>query len=351
MSDVYQYLARHLDNLPGGFPATETGVEIRILKRLFTAKEAEIAASLRMMPETASAIAERLKMDEKELEPILKDMSLKGLIFRAGKPSQPLYMNNQFLVGIWEFQVNSLNPDLIKDFNEYIPYMFKAWFETKTKQMRVIPISQSLSADVTTMPYEEAEQIIKNQTKIVVAPCICRTEHKMAGKGCDRPVETCLMFGIMAYYYEGNGLGRNISQEEALEILVKGREAGLVLQPANSQKPGGMCMCCGCCCQVLKNVNNLAEPAKEVNSNYYAEVFADDCNGCGACLDRCQMKAIAVGDIAQIKKERCIGCGLCVTSCAFEAIRLAEKAPEDRWTPPANAVETFVNIARERGKM
>ena len=76
MSDVYQNLARHLDNLPAGFPATESGVEIRILKRLFTAKEAEIAVSLSMMPEKASAIAERLKMDEKELEPILKDIDL-----------------------------------------------------------------------------------------------------------------------------------------------------------------------------------------------------------------------------------------------------------------------------------
>jgi ferredoxin len=352
MNDVYQKLARHLDNLPAGFPATETGVEIRILKRLFTPKEAEIAASLVMMPETGSAIADRLKMDEKELEPILKDMSLKGLIFRAGKPGQPLYMNAQFVVGIWEFQVNRLNLDLIKDFNEYIPYwMNKGWLETKTKQLRVIPISQSLSADVATMPYEEAEQIIKNQSKIVVAPCICRTEHKMAGKGCNRPVEACLSFGTQAYYYEGNGLGRNISQEEALEILVKGREAGLVLQPANSQRPAAICMCCGCCCQVLKNLNNLAEPAKAVNSNFYAEVFADDCTGCGVCLDRCQMKAIVIDDIAQIKKERCIGCGLCVTSCALEAIHLVEKAPADCWTPPANVVETYINIARERGKM
>ena len=99
MNDVYQKLARHLDNLPAGFPATETGVEIRILKRLFTPKEAEIAMSLGMMPETASAIAERVKMDEKELEPMLRDMSLKGLIYRAGKPDRSFcdLLNNFFI--------------------------------------------------------------------------------------------------------------------------------------------------------------------------------------------------------------------------------------------------------------
>lgn len=352
MNDVYQNLARHLDNLPAGFPATESGVEIRILKRLFTAKEAEIAAGLVMMPETVSAIADRLKMDEKELEPILKDMSMKGLIYRAGKPGQPLYMAAQFVVGIWEFQVKRLNLDLIKDFNEYAPYMMnKGWQQTKTKQLRVIPISQSLSADVTTMPYDEAEQIIKKQSKIVVIPCICRTEHKMAGQGCDRPVEACLSFGSAAYYYEENGLGRDISKAEALKILADGREAGLVLQPGNSQRPGNICLCCGCCCQVLKNLNTLEEPAKGVHSNFYAEVSADDCTGCEICLERCQMKAIVVDDVARVKKERCIGCGLCITSCASEAMRLVEKAPEERWTPPANIVETYINIARERGKM
>ncbi len=352
MTDVYQNLARHLDNLPAGFPATETGVEIRILKRLFTPREAEIAAGLVMMPETVSAIAGRLKMVDAELAPVLYDMSRKGLIYRSGKNGKVYYMAAQFVVGIWEYHVKSLDLDLIKDFNEYSSsFMNKVWTETKTKQLRIIPISKSISAEMLTMPYDEAEQIIKKQSKIVVTPCICRTEHKMAGKGCDRPVEVCLAFGSGAYYYEENGLGRNISQSEALEILAKGMEAGLVLQPGNSQKPTNICMCCGCCCQILKNLNNLDEPAKAVHSNYFAQVSADDCTGCGVCQERCQMQAIVVEDVARVKIERCIGCGLCVTSCSFDAVHLIEKAPEDRWTPPANTVETYINIAKERGKI
>lgn len=352
MIDVYQNLARHLDGLPAGFPATETGVEIRILKRLFSPREAEIAAGLVMMPEPVSAIAGRLKMDEAELSPILYDMSRKGLIYRSGKNGKLYYMAAQFVVGIWEYHVKSLDLDLIKDFNEYSSsFMNKAWTETKTKQLRVIPISKSISAEMLTMPYDEAEAIIKKQTKIVVSPCICRTEHKMAGKGCDRPVEVCLAFGSGAYYYEENGLGRSINQSEALDLLAKGIEAGLVLQPGNSQKPTNICMCCGCCCQILKNLNNLDEPAKAVHSNYFAEVSVDACTGCGICQERCQMKAIEVEDVARLKTERCIGCGLCVASCSFDAMHLIEKTREDRWTPPANTVETYINMARERGKM
>jgi electron transport complex protein RnfB len=352
MTDVYQNLARHLDNLPAGFPATETGVEIRILKRLFTPREAEIAAGLVMMPEPASAIAGRLKMDEAALTPVLYDMSQKGLIYRSGKNGQLFYSAAQFVIGIWEYHVKSLDLDLIKDMNEYSSsFINKSWTETKTKQLRVIPISKSISAEMLTMPYNEAEQIIKKQSKIVVSPCICRTEHKMAGKGCDRPVEVCLSFGSGAYYYEENRLGRDVSQTEALDILAKGMAAGLVLQPGNSQKPTNICMCCGCCCQILKNLNNLDAPAKAVHSNYFARVSADDCTGCGICQERCQMQAILVEDVARVKTERCIGCGLCVTSCSFDAMHLIEKAPEDRWTPPANTVETYINMAKERGKI
>ena len=352
MNDVYYNLARHLDNLPAGFPSTESGVEIRILKRLFTPQEAEIAAGLVMMPEPVVAIAGRLKRDETELAPMLDDMSRKGLIYRSSKGGQTYYMAAQFVVGIWEYHVKSLDLDLIKDFNEYSPYLMDhAWKDTKTKQLRVIPISQSISAEMRTMPYDEAEQIIKSQSKIVVSPCICRTEHKMAGKGCDKPVEVCLAFGGGAYYYEENGLGRSISQSEALDLLAKGMEAGLVVQPGNSQKPTNICLCCGCCCQILKNLNNLDEPAKAVHTNYYAKVAADNCTACGICVERCQMQAIEVDDVAHVKKERCIGCGLCVTSCSFDAMHLIEKAPEEHWTPPANTVETYINMARERGKI
>jgi electron transport complex protein RnfB len=46
MTDVYEKLANHLDSLPAGYPSTETGLELRILKRLFSPEEAQIATSL-----------------------------------------------------------------------------------------------------------------------------------------------------------------------------------------------------------------------------------------------------------------------------------------------------------------
>jgi len=351
MDDMYKKLAVHLDNLPGGFPATESGVEIRILKRLFTPTEAEAALSLSLMLEPPAAIAARLGRPEAETARLLADMSRKGLILRATKGGQALYMAAQFVVGIWEYHVNDLDEGLIKDFNEYVPYLMDTQLKLKTQQLRVIPVSQSIRAEMNIMPYEKAEEIIRSQSKIVVAPCICRKEHAMVGKGCGKPQETCLVFGGGAYFYEENGLGRSITTEEALTILRSGIEAGLVLQPGNSKKPLNICMCCGCCCQILKNLKTLDEPAKYACTSFCAEVDSERCSACQTCVDYCQMDAIRVDDAARVDPKRCIGCGLCVAACELGAIRLLEKGETGKWVPPNNIVETYIHIARERGKI
>jgi len=350
MTEIYKKLAAHLDNLPAGFPSTDTGVELRILKRLFTEQEAETAIIMTMIPETAKDVAARTGRDENELAQQLEIMSKKGLIFRSSKAGTQVYSAAQFVIGIWEYHLNDLDEELIKDVNEYLPQLMeKSWLKHKTKQLRVIPISESLSAEISIMPYDIAEQIIKQQSKIVVSPCICRREHDIVGESCDKPKEVCLSFGSGAYYYEENGLGRSITQEEALEVLKIGIEAGLVLQPGNAQKPSNICMCCGCCCQVLKNLKTLESPAQAIDSNHYAKVDPELCTACEACVERCHMDAISVDDTAQIAIERCIGCGLCVTQCPTDALTLCQKDKSEHYIPPKNVFETYLNIAQERG--
>jgi Pyruvate/2-oxoacid:ferredoxin oxidoreductase delta subunit len=360
ISEVYEKLAKHLDNLPAGFPPTDSGVELRILKRLFTPAEAAAAVGLTMLPEPAAGIAGRLEHDVAALEPLLETMAAKGLIFRIDKGDTPRYMAAQFVVGIWEYHLNDLDEALIRDVNAYLPHFFQEhYLSNKTKQMRVIPVSQEIvskeglnrdgTGDNPIMPYEVAEEIIRKQRKIVVSDCICRKEQKMVGKGCDAPMEVCLAFGSGAYFYEKNGLGRGIDRAEALEILEKGREAGLVLQPGNSQRPTNICMCCGCCCQVLKNLNTLEAPAEMVHTNYRAVVDAEACVACEACAQRCHMDAIAVEETAVVDLRRCIGCGVCVPACPTEALALKAKAEDAAYVPPKNTVETYLNMAKERG--
>lgn len=347
---IYEALADHLDRLPAGFPKTPTGVEMRILRRFFTPEEAALAPLLSLKPEAPSTIAARCGRDTEELAEKLEAMARKGLLFRVRRGDEARYMAAQFVIGIWEYHVNDLDLDLIRDANEYLPYFFNGSFPNiRTPQLRTIPISRSLSADQAILPYEEARRLIEEQERIVVAPCICRREHKMAGQGCDRPMESCLVFGMGAQYYEENGLGRPIGHEEALRILDEAERSGLVLQPSNAKHVVNICTCCGCCCQILKNLKRLPEPARHVASNYTAMVDPETCTACGICEKRCPMDAVRVGEgTAQVARERCIGCGVCVPTCSDGAIRLRSKPEAERVTPPGRPMEMLIRIARER---
>ena len=349
MTDVYAKLARHLDTFPAGFPPTDSGVELKILKHLFTEEEAAITLALTMIPEAASAIAQRTEWDEEALSKQLDLMSRKGLLFRISKGNRPLYSASQFVIGIWEYHLKALSPELIADVNEYLPHiMKKRYLKLDTKQLRVIPISREITGTNEILPYETAEDIIRSQRKIVISECICRKEHQMMGKGCDNPLEACFSFGSGAYYYEENGLGRAIDTEEALKILETGRKAGLVLQPGNAQRPSNICMCCGCCCQVLKNLKTLEKPALVVHTNYFARVDETECIGCGACADRCHMDAISLEETAMVNPDRCIGCGVCVPVCPTGAVSLDKKAEDDQYIPPETVFETYMSMARDR---
>ncbi len=352
MENVYKKLAGHLDRTPSGFPETESGVELRILKQLFTQEEAELTLSLVMMPEPVEAIAKRANRDPKEIKPTLIEMGKKGVIIHVRKDGADSFMLLQFVVGIWEYQVNRLTKELIQDFNEYVPHLIKSQYKNTTQQLRVVPVAKAVNTELNIMDYEQVENIIRSQSKILVAPCICRKEHSIMGKGCDKLSETCLVFGGGAYIYESRGIGKTITQDEALEIVRQGVKQGLVPQPSNAKKPMNICLCCDCCCQILKNIKDFEAPAKIVSSNFQARVNPDACTGCQACEEICPMDAILVDaeeTVAHVNLDRCIGCGLCVTVCEFDAVALKDKEAGERIEPPANLVETYMKIAREKG--
>ena len=351
MTDVYARLREHLDGLPAGFPSTETGVEFRILKRLFTPEEAELACHVGMRLETAEAIAARAGIAADEAAPRLGAMSRKGLLFSIEAPDHPnRYMAAQFVIGIWEYHVNDLDPGLIRDLEEYLPALAREAFDP-LPQLRTVPVGRSLDAGLEVLPYERAEELVREQSKFLVAPCICRKEHKIRNAGCDKLMETCLIFGWAADYYARNGLGRFITLEETLAILRQAEEQGLVLQPGNSREIVNICCCCGDCCQVLLHLKRHPKPALAAASPFAAALRKEECTGCEACIDRCQMEALRMeGGTAELDPDRCIGCGLCISSCPSGALVLARK-PADLQAPvPKNQREAFALRAAARAR-
>jgi ferredoxin len=349
MSDVYTRLREHLDSLPSGFPSTESGVELRILRRLFTPDEAELALKVTLKLEPAAAIAARAELSPEEADQRLKRLSRKGLIFSIETPDQePRFMAAQFVVGIWEYHVNDLDPEFVRDMDEYLPYLGREAFG-RMPQLRTVPVGKSINAGLEVLPYERAEEIVRQQSKFLVAPCICRREHHIKGSGCDKLIEACLVFGWGAEYYARNGLGRFITLEETLEILKKAEAEGLVLQPSNAQDIVNICCCCGDCCQMLLHLKRHPKPALAVSSPFIAAYDADLCVGCEACIDRCQMEALAMADgSALLNPDRCIGCGLCVSSCPSGALTLARKPAELQPEVPKNQRDAFILRAQLR---
>jgi electron transport complex protein RnfB len=351
MSDPYKKLAHHLDRLPGGFPPTASGVELRILRRLFSRQEAELAVHVSLIPEPVPVIARRAGISRQEAETRLTAMARKGLIMELPAADKPVeFCAAQFVIGIWEFHLNDLDPALIRDVHEYMPELFpEAW---KIPQLRTIPVLRSLDASTEILDYERAEELVRRAARIAVAPCICRRERHIAGEGCSKIEEACLTFDQAADLFERNGLGRAISQSEAFAILDRAESEGLVLQPGNSKKALNICCCCGCCCGVLRNLRAYPKPVELVSSPFVAAANPDSCSGCGVCATRCQMNAVQLdGGKAVINADCCIGCGLCVTTCSTNSLKLARKPESRQPRVPRDGIQNLIQLGRARGRL
>ncbi len=362
---IYKKLRKHLDTFPIAYPKTESGVELEILKELFSPEHAMIALRLGTIPQTIDDIFPFFRRKDKSLEWLqenLSEMVKKGLINGGtGKEKGKVYYSGASLaIGFFEYQVNRVTPTFAKNFVKYMDEGFRdAIIKTKVPQLRTIPSSKAIKTiqmgetiehkNLIT-PFDEVEELLANASNTIsLANCICRQTKDLLGEGCKHTKETCLQFGGAAHYYIDNGLGRQISKEEALEVIQKGMKEGLVLQPSNTQRPFALCLCCGCSCEILSNANKMENPAQFFQTNYYAEVNIENCTGCKLCEVKCPMHAAVVNENKKstVDLGKCIGCGVCVTACNFDAIHLVKKGEV---IPPKDTLDLYKKIAVARAQ-
>jgi electron transport complex protein RnfB len=351
----YRNLQRHLDTLPVGFPETESGVEIRILQYLFTPEEAEIALNLTIMPTPAEKIHKRMKKPKyssQELEEKLDKIADKGGINRHVKRNGlKLFSNALLAIGMYEFQVNRMTKEFYSDFLQYLDEAFRdEVLRTRIPQLRTIPTEGAIAPDLPIMTYDNIRDIVSTyKGPIAVANCICKQGKDLLGDPCHQTKmrEICFTFGSSARKFVEEGLGRSISKQETFEILKQAEKDSLVLQPSNTEVPFCLCLCCGCCCEILTSAKPLDKPVQYFATNYYAVVDKESCIGCGICEKRCQMDAISIIDKKSVVDYgRCIGCGLCVVTCTENAITL-EQVKHPR-VPPKNGVKLYMDILRKK---
>lgn len=360
-NQVYVKLQRHLDNQAVGFPATRSGVEIKILQHIFTPEEAEIACCLGYKFEPLDAIFSRaghLVHTAEELEKRLDRIQNKGGIESKIKHGKMHYCNTPLIVGMYEFQLNRLTPEFIENFNDYTSNknFGVAFLSTKLPQMRTIPVAKSIHPQHNVSTFDEVRALLQAaEEPFVIIECICRKKKSIEGNTCqvtDRK-ETCLAIGGMARMVLRSGSGKEITRDEAIAIIEQNQKQGLVLQPSNTQKAEFICSCCGCCCGMLRIQKDLPKPLDFWASNFYAAVDSITCEGCGACVKRCQVGAVSVSKKKQpavVDRDRCIGCGVCTVGCPTQSITLVKKPAEVR--PPQTREDlNEIIVAGKKGRL
>ena len=339
MESVFRKLQERLDEIPNGFPRTESGVELKLLAKLFSAEEAELAASMSLEPRTISGITEMNAMEEAETREMLFGMVKKGLIELKREPGLGFVFSLiPFVVGFYERQNAKIDKDFAELFEIYYKESFHKTMIVDPSVHRIIPVEKTIPVNIDVMPYEKASTYLDDAASYGVLDCICRVQQKLVGKGCEHPVENCLVFSRRPGAFNKTEDIRAISKEEALGILEEADREGLVHSTNNAQEDVWyICNCCTCSCGVLRGIAEYGSMNSIARSDFYAIVDEDLCTGCTDCLERCQFNALNMDmDVCVVDRNFCFGCGLCVTSCPSDAISLVQKKEGELIPPPKN---------------
>ncbi len=343
MTNIYEKLRERLDQMSIGYPSSDNGVELRILEQLFSIEDAEVFLAMKDAYQSPSEVAVHLEADPDAIAQQMEIMAKKGIIFRLRKDGETKYRPLPFIIGIIDFQVNKVTDQLLMDVGEYFSKGIRKAGSTKPLPMtRALPVRQRVVAGDRILPHDDAVSIVKSKDRVSLAPCLCRQIAAQKGDTCKHPVETCLQFDSFADYYVENGMARYITKEEAISILERNEERGLVIETTNSKDVELMCSCCSCHCSMLMFLRNTTGAAREVVSNYVCQRDESACVNCGVCVERCPVRACRmVGDKVEFKQENCIGCGLCVSTCKANACALVRKSDEKLYVPPDTIFDAY----------
>lgn len=341
---LYEHLARHLNQGIVGAPLSPS--LMGILEIMFTEEEAVIACTLPFENKTLEELKPLFPEKAQSLESILGAMARGGTVFTQQKPGKErIYRLLPTVVGFAEApywagmdteKARRLAPLWIAYRNEG----FGKELARNIPTVRVIPIDHSLKNKSEILPFDLLKEKINTLKYFAVSKCPCRQMMAYEGKGCGHSIDNCLHFNDMGRYVVEQGMGREITKEEAVAILEAADKEGLVHAIENLDGYLSMiCNCCGCCCVFLQT-QKLLSLNMISSSNYVSGVDEEVCIGCGTCEERCPMDAVGVGEDgkAHVDPAHCIGCGVCVPTCPSTAITLILRGTI---TPPPDINEFF----------
>jgi len=361
--DVYERLGKHLSLLGMGYPYREDLLDI--LKENFTELEAEVALAFpsRVMPLRPAGVDEIQKgvsLSREELNDVLASLSQKGLLF-IGKTEDGEVGYALLQVGFgfpqtffWKGDDNPHARKMAKAIGKYFNrQVTQEAYGSETKPFRYIPVEQSIEVDKqAVIPHHKMEKVIQDAKRIALAHCPCRVTFKLVGKSCNHPTEVCMKFNDMAQFVIEKGLAKEITKEEALDVIKRSVEAGLVHFVDNAEgEIQHNCNCCGCACWNVGNIKRRKIPRDALMATYFIRVEdKGECTGCGECVEICPVDALTLDDdYPTVDEEWCIGCGVCATVCPTYSVKIEKRQDRTLDLPASNFVELHQIILEEKG--
>ena len=369
-TSVYDRLTERLNRLPQGAPPAES--LFKILRILFSEREAGLVALLPIRPFTAGKAAEIWKVSEAEARKTLDQLSSRALLVDwQGRDGTTEYALPPPMAGFFEFSMMRIRSDvdqkaLAELFYQYLNVeedFVRALFSGGETQLgRAFVHEPALSEEnaLHVLDFERASEVIRTASHRGVSLCYCRHKMEHLGRACRAPKDICMTFNTTADSLVRHGQARAVAVAEGLELLHEAHEHGLVQFGENVREGVNfICNCCGCCCEAMIAARRFASAHPIHTTHFLPAIAADRCNGCEKCVRACPVEALSAVSandprqpkrtVARLDLERCLGCGVCVPTCRSGALKLEERGP--RRLTPLNGAHRTVLMALERGKL
>ena len=369
LKSAYASLTERINRFPQGAPPSE--LLEKILRVLFSEKEAGLVALLPIKPFTAEKAASIWKVPVIEAEKVLEGLAGRAILLDTETAAGRTYLLPPPMAGFFEFSLMRLRGDidqraLSELFYQYMnaeeAFIRALFTHGQTQLGRVFVHEPVLSAEnaLHVLSYERASEVIRTASHRAVGLCYCRHKMEHVGRACGAPREICLTFNSSADALIRHGFARSVDTAEGLDLLARARESNLVQFGENvREKVNFICNCCGCCCEALIAARRFGILHPVHTTNFLPVPGDGDCTGCGKCVQACPVEAMALvsaNDPHRTKRQKakldetvCLGCGVCIRACPAGAIRL-EPRPE-RVITPLNSTHRTVVMAIERGRL
>jgi Pyruvate/2-oxoacid:ferredoxin oxidoreductase delta subunit len=329
--NVYEELADMLVTDPTGALEMKIPEFMQHLRLQYTPREARLAVQLGLVGGKLDELSEKTGIEKGKLKEILHTMANKGTMWIDPGKEDPIYRAVGLAgPGISEtaFWAGVKNADTVT--------MAKLWNKWKYLWVRYgmgklgFPLAPVWAAEAAlpddALPSENVVELIKENDHWSISSCPCRFGHWVDDPGhhCRHLLETCLHMGDISRWCVEHGMAREITCDEAIEIMRKANEDGLV---TTCYPNAVICNCCRDCCPFFIGINEMGLKLLQ-RSNFVSQINEETCSACKTCAGRCPVGAIEVDEFAVVDGELCIGCGICVPTCKTESVRLVRRPEE-----------------------